>query len=84
MSYHVLSVGEPDCNPPLRYSLQVKVQVIGVIVGLDSQKVIAIRAIASLRDRDVEPIILRRISLQNGEREEGREGDGGSSTWLFN
>ena len=79
MSYHVSSVGEPDCNPPLRYSLQVKVQVSGVLVGLDSQKVIAIRAVASLRDRDVEPIILRRISLQ---REEGREEDGGGSTWL--
>lgn len=79
MSYHAWSVGKPDCNPPLRYSLQVKVQVISVLVGLDSQKVIAIRAIASLRDRGIEPIILRKISL---EREEGREGDGGGSTWL--
>ena len=59
MSYHASSVGESDCNPPLRYSLQVKVQVSGVIVGLDRQKVIATRAIASLGDHDVEPIILR-------------------------
>ena len=63
MSYHGWSVGEPDCNPPLRYSLQVKVQVSGVLVGLDPQKVITNRTIASHRDRDVEPIILWSSSL---------------------
>ena len=36
LAYHAWSAGEPDCNPPLRFSLQVKVQVSGVsFVGLD-------------------------------------------------
>ena len=54
LAYHAWSAGEPDCNPPLRFSLQVEVQVSGVsFVGLDRQKVIANGAIAALGDREV-------------------------------
>ena len=64
LAYHAWSAGEPDCNPPLRFSLKVKVQVSGVFfVGLDRQKVIANGATAALGDHEIEPIILWRVSL---------------------
>ena len=64
LAYHAWCAGEPDCNPSLRFSLQVKVQVSGVFfVGLDRQKVIANGATAAIGEREDEPIILWRVSL---------------------